>query len=140
MKLSQKSKAQQYDSVNRDRNLFMKALQVALRDEITWYHTTPTVEGCHYRYGVAGLLDADGGLIFQQFICTPTGQRDTFEVWYFDDLVSRWQAEAATCSRFYLDLAEPIRKAKALRDHAYHCASDDVPKEVENATIEEITA
>ena len=90
------------DREHRRADLLLTALNLVLRDKPDGVERVHDDDGCTYIYKAYGLTRADGGIIVQQFVCKATGQADSFDACYFDDLVPACHAHVVEQVRVLL--------------------------------------
>lgn len=91
------------DQQQRRGDLYLTALQLVLREKPDAIETW-AIDDCQYVWRAYGLLRADGGIVVQRFRCKRTGQADSFEAVYLEDL--RWRQQQEPPSLTEADLAE----------------------------------
>jgi len=86
-------------------DLYMTALNLALRESPDAVARWSEGDGCSYTLSLFGATRADGGIVVQRFVCRRTGQADSFDAGYFDV----WKADAFSRGTGYARAIEVLR-------------------------------
>ena len=91
-------------------NLYMVALNLALRESPDAIARWSEGDGCSYVLRAYGLTRADGGIVVQRFVCRRTGQADSYDAGYFEE----WR-KAEECRQRGAGYTEAIGRIAAVQ-------------------------